>query len=141
MKKILPIALTCGLLATSLQAKPAPHAWPELGVETDIVFPNDGAIRNFEANGNDGIWLEDRQRRWYYATLAGGCQDLNFAESIGFDTRGSSRFDKFSAIIVRGDTCPVVSVVTAEKPLPHKERQRLRNDVREAAKKSVAPAN
>ncbi len=142
MKIATLLILAAATLVAPLHAKkPVPHVWPELGIETDIVFPNNGAIRNFEANGSDGIWLEDRQRRWYYATLAGGCQGLSFAKAIGFDTRGSSRFDKFSAIIVRGDKCPVLSLVTAEKPLPHKERQRLRNEVRKAAKQSVAPTN
>ena len=141
MKHIMSIALTWALLASPLQAKQTPHVWPELGVEAEIAFPNYGAIRNFEADGNDGIWLEDRQRRWYYARLAGGCQELNFARGIGFDTRGSPRFDRFSSIIVRGDKCPVLSLVTADKPLPRKERLRLRNEVREAAKQSVAPSN
>jgi hypothetical protein len=142
MKKAILLALSCVFLTFPSQAaKQARHVWPELGVETEIVFPNYGAIRNFEANGNDGVWLEDRQRRWYYATIIGGCQDLNFAQGIGFDTRGSPRFDKFSSIIVRGDKCPVTSLVTSEKPLPRREREKLRKSAIMAAKQSVAPSN
>jgi hypothetical protein len=142
MKKIIITTLSIAALALPLQAKkPTPYVWPELGVETQIVFPNYGAIHNFEADGNDGIWLEDRQRRWYYAEILGGCQDLNFAQAIGFDTGGAANFDKFSSIIVRGEKCPLVSLVTSEKPLPRKERLKLRKAVVASAKEAVAPAN
>lgn len=142
MKKAIFLALVCAALVSPLQAKkPTPHVWPELGVEAKIVFPNYGAIRNFEADGNDGIWLEDRQRRWYYGELIGYCPDLNFAQRIGFDTGGASVFDKFSSIIVRGDRCQLTSLVTAEKPLPRKERLKLRKAALALGKLAVAPSN
>jgi hypothetical protein len=142
MKKAILLTLVATILSAPTQAKkPVPYIWPELGVETSIAFPNYGAIRNFEADGNDGIWLEDRQRRWYYAEIIGGCRDLNFAQAIGFDTRGAPTFDKFSSIIVRGDKCPLTSLVTAEKPLPRKERLKLRKAAMVAGKDVVAPAN
>lgn len=142
MKKFLTIAVACvALVQPALARKPMAHVWPELGVETAIVFPNHGAIRNFEADGNDGIWLEDRQRRWYYAELLGGCQGLNFAQAIGFDTRGFSRFDKFSTIIVRDEVCPVASLVTSEKPLSRKQRMKMRKAAIAAGEQVVAPSN
>ncbi len=142
LKTAILILLAATAVAAPTQAKkPADHVWPELGVEARIVFPNQGAIRNFEADGNDGIWLEDRQRRWYYADFIGGCQELNFAQAIGFDTRGSPSFDKFSTIIVRGERCPIASLVTANKPLPRKERQRIRKSTIAASKDLVAPSN
>ncbi len=104
-------------------AKPAP--WPKLGVEARINFPNFGAINNFEADSDRGIWLEDRNRRWYYAELFGPCHGLNFAQAIGFDTRDSASFDKFSSIIVDGQDCKLATLVTAEKPLSRKERKKL----------------
>lgn len=142
MKSFIIIALAAATLSASVHAKkPEPYVWPELGVESKIIFPNHGAIRNFEADGSDGIWLEDRQRRWYYAELLGGCHDLNFAQAIGFDTGGSPQFDKFSSIIVRGQKCPLISLQTSEKPLPRKERLKLRNAAKVAAKDVVAPSN
>jgi hypothetical protein len=128
--------LTLSLPASATLAKPKVHVWPELGVEGSIVFP-DRTIRNFEADGDKGIWIEDQQRRWYYGSFIGPCQDLNFAQGIGFDTQGLSRFDRFSRIIVRGDICQLNSLVTAEKPLSRKERKRL---AKEAAAKTKAEA-
>lgn len=142
MKKAILLALSCVVLVSPVQAKKlTPHVWPELGVEAKIVFPNYGAIRNFEADGNDGIWLEDQQRRWYYGELVGYCPDLNFTQSIGFYTAGASNFDKFSSIIVRGHECRLASLVTAEKPLPFKERLKLRKAALAEGKKAFSPSN
>jgi hypothetical protein len=142
MKKAILLTFAVAALAAPIHAKkPTPHVWPELGVEAKIAFPNSGAIRNFEADGSDGIWFEDRQRRWYYGELLGYCRDLNFAQAIGFETRGSPVFDKFSSIIVRGDRCQLKSLVTAEKPLPRKERLKLRKAAQAAGKQVVAPSN
>ncbi|WP_246156077.1 DUF6491 family protein [Sphingorhabdus profundilacus] len=142
MKSFFIIALAAATLAAPVEAKrPEPYVWPELGVESKIIFPHHDAIRNFEADGSDGVWLEDRQRRWYYAELMGGCHDLDFAQAIGFDTGGSPHFDKFSSIIVRGQKCPLISLQTSEKPLPRKERLKLRNAAKVAAKDVVAPSN
>ena len=113
--------------------------WDEYGVDASIAFPNHGGIRNFEANEERGLWIEDRQRRWYYAKFIGNCRGIDFANGIAFDTRGSSSFDRFGAIAVNGDYCLIESLVTAEKPLPRKERLKLRKDVRSEAKKAVAP--
>jgi hypothetical protein len=142
MKNAIFMTMAALTLAVPVQAeKPVPYAWPELGVEAQIQFVNHGEIRNFEADGQDGIWLEDRQRRWYYAELLGSCQGLNFAQGVGFDTGGASSFDKFSSIIVDEWKCPVVSLVTAEKPLPRKERERLRKAAIAAGKEVAAPSN
>jgi Family of unknown function (DUF6491) len=132
-----PIAiLVLALTASAVSAKSTERQWPELGVDASIVFPNYGAIRNFEADGDKGIWIEDQQRRWYYGEFMGSCIGLNFANAIGFDTGWLSRFDKFSKIIVRDDVCTLSSFVTAEKPLSRKERRRLAKEA-----KAKAPAN
>jgi hypothetical protein len=140
-KAMLPLLIAAAIAAPVHSKKPESYVWPEVGVETKINFPNQGAIRNFEADGNDGIWLEDRQRRWYYAELLGGCQELNFAQAIGFDTRGSATFDRFSTIIVAGDKCQLASLVTADKPLPRKERLKLRKQTLAAGREAAAPSN
>jgi Family of unknown function (DUF6491) len=142
MKNATLLIIAAATLVAPLHAeKPAPHVWPELGVEAKIVFPNYGAIRNFEADGNDGVWFEDLQRRWYYAELFGPCHDLDFANAIGFDTRSAPHFDRFSTIIVRGQKCQLMSLLTAEKPLPRKERLKKRKAAIAAAKGLVAPSN
>lgn len=135
--RLIATGLIAMLAAGTALAKPAP--WPQLGVEASIPFPNFGAIRNYEADNDDGIWIEDQQRRWYYGKFMGPCRGVQFAQAIGFDTRGSAQFDKFSRILVRGDVCLFESFVTAEKPLPRKEREKQRK-AREAAAKAQEKA-
>jgi hypothetical protein len=132
------ILMALAVTGPAFAGKPTPHKWPELGVEASIVFPNYGAIRNYEPDGDKGIWIEDQQRRWYYGAFLGSCQGLNFSQAIGFDTGGLSRFDRFSKIITRDDVCQLNSLVTSEKPLSRKERKRLAKEAREKAKAEAA---
>lgn len=121
--KIFALSLAAALLPLSAAtAADEPKAPRPIGVEASIAFPSYGTIRNFEADGDDGLWIEDQRGDWYYATLTGFCPDLDFAQAIGIDTRGTSRLDKFGAVIVKGQRCAFTSFVTADKPLPRKER-------------------
>ncbi len=130
-------AFAAASMATSAFAEaPTTPNWPELGVEASIFLP-DRYIRNFEADDDKGIWIEDIQRRWYYGVFKGRCSRLQHAPGIGYDTRGSTRFDRSSIILMGDDFCELTSFVTAEKPLPRKERKLL---AREAAAKAKAEA-
>jgi Family of unknown function (DUF6491) len=135
------IIAATALFAAAQAASADPKPWPEYGVEAHIPFANSVGIRNFEPNGDRGIWIEDQHQRWYYASIIGPCVDLDHATVVGFDARGTGSLDKFGAVVVDGDVCRFDSLVTAEKPLPRKERLKIRKEVREEAKKAVAPAD
>jgi hypothetical protein len=93
--------------------------------ETAIPFANHGGIRDWQADRDKGLWVQDAHRRWYYAKLMGPCFGLNFAQSIGFDTHPMGRFDKFSAIVVPGSgRCTVQSLTASDPPKSEKERAR-----------------
>lgn len=137
--RIVLAAAAAWLVAAPAQAGREPFHWPELGVEASIAFPSHGAIRNFEADGDDGIWLEDIRHRWYYGKFIGPCRGLPFVQAIGFDTRGSAQFDRFAKIVVDGQQCQLESLVTADKPLPRKEREKIRKAAEKAAKDAAKP--
>lgn len=138
MKIAVVAAVVISLCSLSVvYAEETKTTWPELGVETSISLPN-RHIRNFEADGDKGIWIEDMQRRWYYGTFKGRCTRLESASGLGYDTGGSSRFDKSSTIFVDDDFCALASFVTSEKPMSRKERRRI---AKEAALKATATAN
>ena len=93
MKKLLSIALAAVLLlpaASPVLAKSADEPRP-LGVESSIAFPNDATIKTWEADGEDGIWIQTRHRDWYYGKFATICRDLDFAHGIGIDNRGTAQ--------------------------------------------------
>lgn len=138
MKIAVVAAVVISLCSLSVvYAEETKTTWPELGVETSITLPN-RYIRNFEADGDKGIWIEDVQRRWYYGAFKGRCTRLERARGLGYDTGGSSTFDKSSTIFVDDDFCMLSSFVTSEKPLSRKERKRI---AKEAALKAGATAN
>lgn len=134
MIKNLALSLAAVLLPLSAAAaanEPAEEA-RALGVESSIVFPSDSSIRNWQADRERGIWIQGRGDAWYYGTFAGLCRDLDFAQAIGFETRGAGRLDKFSAIIVRGERCQLSSFVTSAPP-PSKEERKAAREAEKAA--------
>lgn len=91
--------------------------------EAFIPFANHGGIRDWEADGDRGLWVQDVHRRWYYARLMAPCIGLNFAQRIGFDTSPMGRFDRFSAIVVPGEgRCTVQSFAPSGAPAAKQER-------------------
>jgi hypothetical protein len=85
--------------------------------DASIPFANRGGIRDWQADRNQGLWIQDVHRRWYYAKLMSPCIGLNFATSLGFDTRPMGTFDRFSSIIVpREGRCVVQSLMPSGPP-------------------------
>lgn len=124
MKQKIALSLAALLLPLSAAAIAKPAAAPRaLGVEASVTFPSNSTIRNWQADGDDGVWIQDSRRNWYYGKFIGTCRNLDFAQAIGVDTRGVSRLDKFATIIVRGDRCPLTSFVTSAAPPTRKEKQ------------------
>src|SRR3546814_15686362 len=104
-------------LAGAAAAEPA-KAPRQIGAEASIVFPSDTTIRNWRADRERGIWVQDRRGDWYYGLFAGLCRDVDFAQAIGVDTRGAARLDRLATPLLRGDRCPLVSFCPSAPPPP-----------------------
>ena len=100
----------------------APSKQPAIGEEASIPFPESG-IRSWHADDDRTLWVIDRSRDWYRVELMRPCVGLPYAYSLSFETRGTGRFDRFSAIAYQGQRCPVRSVVRSEVP-PTRKAQR-----------------
>ena len=128
MIRTLALSLAAALLPLSAAAADEPAAKTtgaaarEIGAEASIVFPSDTTIRSWEADRERGIWIKDRRGDWYYGQFAGICRDLAFANAIGFETRGTSRLDRFATLIVRGERCPLVSFVNSAPPPSRRDK-------------------
>src|SRR5687767_1429461 len=105
------------LLLAAAAAAPAPATPPRPEAEqVSIPFAtHPRAIRNFEAASDDVIYLQDRNRRWYRAEV-GYCFGLKWATAIGYDTRGGLSLDRFGAVLVDGERCPILSLTRSEGP-------------------------
>ena len=95
--------------AASAAAAAAPLA------EAQIPFAKRN-IWNWQVLDDQTVLIQDQGRRWYKATLFGHCINLGFADRIAFDSSPSGTFDKFSAILVRGQRCPLSSLVETRPP-------------------------
>ena len=124
MKKIL-LAIMAASFAGPAFATPAVDSqhFSAKPQEARIAFPG-LRLRNFRAEGRDVVYLQDQKRDWYRAELIGPCTGLPFAQAIGIDTRGASSFDRFSAVVVEGDRCPLLSLTRSEAPPRKKAKKR-----------------
>jgi hypothetical protein len=111
--------LIAPLLALGLAAAPAlagPQAAPVAQPETSIAFANHGGIWDWREGDRQTIYIQDRFRRWYKATLMRPSHDLRGATAVAFETGPGDRFDKFSWVVIRGQRYAVDSLVRVDGP-------------------------
>ena len=109
--------------ASSVSAADDPTPPPAAGApaaaapaaEAQIPFAKK-SIWNWRVVDEKTVLIQDQGRQWYKATLFGNCINLSFADRIGFDSGPTGTFDKFSAIRVRGQRCPLMSLVKTNAP-------------------------
>lgn len=127
--------LSLGIGAAAAAADKAP-----LPPQASIPFVNIGnSIRDWQADGRDGLWIQDLRRQWYYAQLLSPCMGLDFATGIGFKTRGSDTLDRFSEVIVpREQSCQIMSLSKSDTPPP--ARKKHKKTAAEASPEAEIPA-
>ncbi len=121
MRHAILLALTGVLLSSAALANPEPSSEPR---QARIPFANSGGISGWQSAGRDAILLEGTGRKWYRAEVFGYCRDLDIATTIGFDTSPNGDFDSFSSLIVRGQRCPIKSLV--QVPAPARKAKKLK---------------
>jgi hypothetical protein len=102
-------------------AKPAEPAGLD-SKEASIPFASQReAIRTWQADGDQGLWIQDSRKQWYYAKTFAPCFGLPFAIQIGFRNRAMNRLNRDSEIIVPNESrCPLSSLKKSGPP-PGKE--------------------
>lgn len=75
-----------------------------------------GGVQDWHAEDNDSVYVRDRAGRWYLATLTAPCPALRFQHMIAFETDPTGRFDRWSAIRTRDQTCAIESLVASPPP-------------------------
>ena len=108
-------------VATPAAAQDAAQPAPK---ETSIPFVSFGNIYDFEADGDETLYLQNRSRQWYRAALNGPCTNLPFATRIAVDTRfGGNQLDRTGRIYVDGQQCWIASLVKSGPP-PKREKHK-----------------
>ena len=108
-------------LAAALGGVTAAAAMPEdkaAPAEASIPFADSTGIRDWRGEGDQTVYVQAINRDWYKATLFAPAPDLPFVQALGFETRGTSSFDRFSSIVIGGQTYPLQSLVKIEGDPP-----------------------
>ncbi|MDB5706057.1 MAG: hypothetical protein JWN66_3173 [Sphingomonas bacterium] len=113
------LAVPLLILGTAAIAQKAP---PPPGTPASIPFVDHDGIYDFQPDGDHAVYLQDRSRKWYHATLMGPCLGLSFATRIGVKTSGSSSLDKFGSLLVDRDECRNDELLTSGPP-PKKDKK------------------
>jgi len=120
-QRLVSVALVCsmasGLGVAASASTEAQHAQTP---QASIPFANHGGIYDWEADRQQGLWVQDIHRNWYYAKFMGPCLGLDFANVLAFDTRPMGTFDRFSKVLVPGEgmggRCTVQSFTRSSGP-------------------------
>ena len=104
-------ALAADSVPAGAASTPAPAA-----PEARIAFANRRGIYSWSVIDRSTVLIESSSHRWYLAKLFAPCVDLPFAETVGFKTNPDGGFDRFSALEVRGQRCPLISLVETAAP-------------------------
>ncbi len=113
------LALVMAGCATARE--PRPEQVVELKVvQADAKLPfADQRIQDWTRREDGSLLIEGRNDRWYHATLRGACPWLDMATTIGFKSN-LGQLDKFSAIVVEGNTCQFDTFDEVADPRPPK---------------------
>lgn len=121
--RISSIILPLAALALAPAAAHAEEAQKSSSGSDYIAFANHGGVRDWRAEGQDTIYFQDRQRRWWKAVLFAPAIDLPYAQAIGIDAEPSDRLDKFSSVTIRGQRYPFRSFERIEGAPPKKAKK------------------
>jgi hypothetical protein len=126
-------AAACATLMQACGTPPRP-------VETDgtsldrpqafIPFANQrSSIYSFQADGREGLWVEDANHKWFYGKFNGPCIGIENAVGLGFDTGTSDRLDRYSYVLVPREPgrCPFISFTESDPP-PDGDRRSLADE-------------
>jgi hypothetical protein len=104
--KIVAAVLTVGVVAGLFAGLNSANA----GQASSISFANFGSIKDWKAESSRTMIITTTSGDKYRATFMGTCRSLPFSESVGFVTSPGGSFDKFGAVLVRDQKCPIRSL-------------------------------
>jgi hypothetical protein len=130
-----------GLAMAEATPTPKPVAGAARPPEASIAFANRGGIRDWQADSDRGMWVQDNHNRWYYGRFMGPCLGLQFAEAVRFRTGASDQLDRWSSVRAR-DTgnCTFTSFVLSDGPPRKVDRKPKVKAAQPAVPAPVTPA-
>lgn len=84
--------------------------------ETSIPYVASNGIAEWQAEGDEALYIKDVMGQWYHVRTMGTCSRLRTAISLGFVTSALDHLDRHGAIIAEGQRCPLASVTRSGGP-------------------------
>jgi hypothetical protein len=69
--------------------------------EASIPFAAEGGIRDWQADGTQGLWVQGNSGAWYYGRFSFPCTGLQFKEALRFKFSPGGTFDRWSEVSTR----------------------------------------
>jgi hypothetical protein len=69
--------------------------------EASIPFAAHNGIRNWQADGSQGLWVQSNSGAWYYGRFSFPCSGLQFKEALRFKFNPDGAFDRWSEVSTR----------------------------------------
>jgi len=87
------------------------------GRSASLPFAADGGIRNWQADGTQGIWVQGTSGNWYYGRFTFPCNGLPFRETLRFKFSPGGALDRWSEVSTReAGNCLFKSFETSAGP-------------------------
>jgi hypothetical protein len=114
---ILRILHTCAAIALLAAARFTTGEAESPPVNAGAPFVDHAAMRDWQADGDRGLWIQAGNVRWFYAHLARVCHGLSSTNSLAFETSTLGRIDRTSVLVMpEGAKCPVQSLAPSGAP-------------------------
>ena len=82
-----------------------------------IPFADHHGIEDWQADGDRGLWILARDRKWYYARFFAPCFGLSFHESLRFKFGPGGELDRWSEVYTHDSgRCAFTSLVASDGP-------------------------
>ena len=70
-----------------------------------------------QADGSRGLWIQARDRHWYYAKFFAPCSGLQFHEALRFRFGAAGELDRWSEVYTRDSgRCSFTSLEASDGP-------------------------
>jgi len=85
--------------------------------ESSIPFADRGGIRNWQADGSKGVWIQATGGKWYYASFSSPCNGLPFSEGLRFLPEPTGDLSRWSSIrLAHAERCFFRSLQPSDGP-------------------------
>jgi hypothetical protein len=75
-------------------------------------------IRDWHAENSEVLFVQNATKDWFRITFWTPCLELPFATGIAFVTDGTSRLDRYSSVLVNGESCKFRTFERSASPQP-----------------------